>query len=371
MKGFDLYLCNISNSSGGSLLEVNLDSGELGGEDFLNLSDDGDFLLSVLGVLGVLGSEGVALVFLLFFTGRGGLEFSGGVFLSLLLEVKGLLVLGELSLGVSAGGGEGFSLGFDLNDDGLEVKLGLDFVLAGLFEGSLDGGVDFGELSHDVVELFSGEGGSNLHEGEDGVGVSDLVQLGKGGEDLLVWLDGAELANDDLNGIDDSFGFNFVDLEVFSVVGSLLSEVSLLLVEDVKLDLLVLDVGGELLNLGAEGGDLLGGLRDFVGSVVDSAVVLVDLGLAVNFVLSVLLVSLLLVEDEVLSELLEHLSDVGEGGLVVQLEGDGVKELASELVVFEGLELGENSLVGVSRSLDEDGLSKDESEKADDGNSHV
>jgi len=125
----------------------------------------------------------------LFFTGGGGGELGGGVFLSLLLEVEGLLVLGELSLGISAGGGEGFSLGFNLDDDGLEVKLGLDFVLAGLFKGSLDGGVHLGELADDVVELFGGEGGSNLHEGEDGVGVSDLVELGKGGEDLLVWLD--------------------------------------------------------------------------------------------------------------------------------------------------------------------------------------
>jgi hypothetical protein len=57
-------------------------------------------------------------------------------------------------------------------------------------------------------------------------------------------------------------------------------------------------------NLLGEGLDLLGGFGDFVGSIVDSSVVLVDLGLTINFVLGVFHVSLLLVEDQVLSQLL-------------------------------------------------------------------
>lgn len=86
---------------------------------------------------------------------------------------------------------------------------------------------------------------------------------------------------------------------------------------------------------------------------------MVDLGFAVDLVLSVLLVSLLLVEDQVLSQLLEHLGNVGKGGLVVQLEGDGVQQLSSEFVVFHGLELSEDGLVGVVASLNEDGLGHD------------
>lgn len=70
-----------------------------------------------------------------------------------------------------------------------------------------------------------------------------------------------------------------------------------------------------------------------------------------------LLVGLLLVQNEVLSELLEHFGDVRKGGLVVQLEGDGIKQFSSEFVVFHGFELGEENLVGVRVSLDEDGLS--------------
>jgi len=72
-----------------------------------------------------------------------------------------------------------------------------------------------------------------------------------------------------------------------------------------------------------------------------------DLGFTVNFVLGVLLIGLLLVEDEVLTELLEHLSNIGEGSLVVQLEGDGVQKLSTELVFFHCLKLGEDGHVGV------------------------
>jgi hypothetical protein len=71
----------------------------------------------------------------------------------------------------------------------------------------------------------------------------------------------------------------------------------------------------------------------------------------------VLLVGLLLVQDEVLSELLEHFGNVRKGCLVVQLEGDGIKQFSSEFVIFHGFELSEENLVGIRVSLDEDGLS--------------
>jgi len=68
-----------------SLLEIDLDTRQFGGEDFLNLSDDGDFLLSVFGVLSILGSHGFAFSFLLFKTGGGNSQFLGGIEFSLLL----------------------------------------------------------------------------------------------------------------------------------------------------------------------------------------------------------------------------------------------------------------------------------------------
>jgi hypothetical protein len=58
----------------------------------------------VLRVFRILGSEGITVFFLLFFTGGGNVEFSGGIFLSLLLEIEGLLVLVQLSLGIVSGG---------------------------------------------------------------------------------------------------------------------------------------------------------------------------------------------------------------------------------------------------------------------------
>jgi hypothetical protein len=61
-------------------------------------------------------------------------EFFSGVFLSLLLEVEGLLVVGQLSFRVLSGGREGFSLGSDFDNDSFEVKLGLDFSLSSVFQ---------------------------------------------------------------------------------------------------------------------------------------------------------------------------------------------------------------------------------------------
>lgn len=109
------------------------------------------------------------------------------------------------------------------------------------------------------------------------------------------------------------------------IVFSLFSEFSFLFVKDVELDFFVFNVLLELSNLLTEGGDFLGGFRDFVGSEINSSVVLIDFGFTVNFVLSVLLVSFLLLEDEVFSQLLEHLGNISKRGFVVQLEGNGIK----------------------------------------------
>lgn len=69
---------------------------------------------------------------------------------------------------------------------------------------------------------------------------------------------------------------------------------------------------------------------------------------------------ILLLHDEVLSQVLKHLSNVTKGGLVLHLEGDGVEELLSHLGVFEGLKLGVDGHVGVSGGLlDENGVDGD------------
>jgi len=143
------------------------------------------------------------------------------------------------------------------------------------------------------------------------------------------------------------------------VVGSGVSEDLLLFVEDVKLDGGVLNGRFQLSDLVGEGLDLVAGFGDLVGGEVDSSVVSGDLGITLSLVGGVLDVSILLLHDQVLSQVLEHLGDVRKGGLL-HLEGDGVEELLSHNAVLKGLELGVDGHVGVGGGLlDENGVDGD------------
>lgn len=85
------------------------------------------------------------------------------------------------------------------------------------------------------------------------------------------------------------------------VLGSGVSENLLLFVEDVQLGGLVFDFSLEEVKLSSEGLDFVAGLGDFVGGELDSPVVSVDFSLAVSKGGSVLEISFLLLEDQVLS----------------------------------------------------------------------
>lgn len=85
------------------------------------------------------------------------------------------------------------------------------------------------------------------------------------------------------------------------VLGSGVSENLLLFVEDVQLGGLVFDFSLEEVKLSSEGLDFVAGLGDFVGGELDSSVVSVDFSLAVSKGGSVLEISFLLLEDQVLS----------------------------------------------------------------------
>lgn len=65
------------------------------------------------------------------------------------------MVLAQLSLGISTGSREGFSLGGDFNDEGLIIELSLDFGLSTFFKGLFEGLFNFNEFTNNVVELFS------------------------------------------------------------------------------------------------------------------------------------------------------------------------------------------------------------------------
>jgi hypothetical protein len=59
--------------------------------------------------------------------------------------------------------------------------------------------------------------------------------------------------------------------------------------------------------------DVVAGFSDFVGSEVNSSVITVDFSFTVSFLSSVNEISILLLEDEIFSQILEHFGDVTEG----------------------------------------------------------
>lgn len=92
------------------------------------MSDDADLEGSVFGISGILGSPLFAFSFLLGLSVGGSLELTSSVLLSLLLGSELVLDLNKLSLGFLSQGGELLSLIGELNNEGFEVLLGLNFL---------------------------------------------------------------------------------------------------------------------------------------------------------------------------------------------------------------------------------------------------
>jgi len=113
-------------------------------------------------------------------------------------------------------------------------------------------------------------------------------------------------------------------------------------VEDFELELLVLDVDVESVDFRGQVGDFGLSVFDLDGGNVDSSVELFDFGSTLLFSFGVDLVVVLLLEDEVGSDFLQHLGDVTKGGLVLELEVDGIQKVLSEGSVFHILQLGED-----------------------------
>jgi hypothetical protein len=221
----------------------------------------------------------------------------------------------------------------------------------------LKGSSQLGDLVLDGLESLWGEGGGELDEGEDGVLTTDSAELSKDGIGIGLGLDGTELGGNDVKGFDDLGGGQLSLLEGGVVGGSGVSEDLLLLVEDVELLGSALDGRGEGGDLVSEGLDLVAGLSDLVGSEVDSSVVTEDLSLTFGLVGNVLELSILLLEDQVLSQVLEHLGNLGKGSLVLHLEGNGVEQLLADDGILKGLKLGIHGHVRVgSGLLDENGV---------------
>lgn len=311
------------------------------------MSDDADFVGSVLSFTSIGGSPRFAFSLLLGLSVGGGEEFTSGVFLSLSLGTDLVDDGNELLFRISSSESQVLSLFSDLSNEGFEVDLSLGFSFSVVDDGLLKGSSEFTNLVRDGLELFGGEGGSEGDEGEDGVFTTDSVEFSEDGFSIGFRGDGTELGSDDVKSLNDLGGLDLSGLEGFVVLSSGVSELFLLFVEDVELGGLGFDVSLEELLGGGELVDLVGGFSDFVGSEVDSSVVSVDFSLTFNLVSSVLKIGILLLEDEILSQLLEHLGDVSKGSLVLELEGDGIEELSSHVRVLKLLELSIDHLVGV------------------------
>ena len=286
--------------------------------------------------LGLL-SEGLGPVVALLLLGGEAL-LGGGLLLLLLDEVPLLVLEGGLGLAeVGLGGGEGpAEAGVGVLEVGDELLEGLAGVALGggvLLEGGLERVSELGHLLDDRAELALVDAGGNLHEGRDGVGFTDLRELD---EDLGVRLgaDGGELGEDHVErfdgllGVSDSGGVGgFVSLAV------LLDELEVV-VDDNHLVLEGGDHGLEVGDLATEGRDSLDGLTDVGGRGVDSSLEFLDGLGALGLSLSLELRGGLLLGDEVAVDAREQSGDVGEGGLVGHLDGDGVEELTAELGVL-------------------------------------
>jgi hypothetical protein len=241
----------------------------------------------------------------------------------------------ELLLRLGSSGFEVLSDGVDLSEEELVVLNGLFLILLVLIEGLNERVSDGLELLDDEEESVLVEGGGDLDEGGDGVVSSDLSEFNQSLLFVSGGLDGLESGDDEVEGSDDLTGLSLSLGEGSGVFLSLLSELLILLGEDLDLSSLVGDVNLEGVDSVVELVDGESGLVDLVGGVVDSAVEVINGLLALSLLSSISGVSLSLLVLDVNSDVVEELRDVSDGGLVLELEGDGVQNLLSELVLLE------------------------------------
>jgi len=282
------------NSLGNVVLHVV----KAGSNDLEDLLDDLDFLGtgSLLGV--VAGLAFVALFDELGLAGGGDLEFLLVVGETDFLGVEVLTCGFELLLNLGKGVLEVGSFLIEFTDHLVEVSLGISLSLDIVFDGSGNGFLELVEVLDDALECTGVEGHGDLEEGTNWVGATDLSELNESSVDVTVWFKVFEFWGDLLEGIDDS-----------ALLGNTVGEVSLVFLAGLtELDFLVteeLDLGFIGFLLGLEGGNLTlvvgdgdDGLVDFVGGLVNSGVVVLDLFNAVTGGLGFFGIGLLLLVEE-------------------------------------------------------------------------
>jgi len=261
--------------------------------------------------------------------------FSGSELLGVLLSppdlaLKGTVDLNELDPVLVEGGGGVLSHDLDLVDEGVKENLAADLSLLVLDH---EGGETYLEVlkkGDAPGKGFSVKSRSDLDEGGDGVGVADLGELG---EDLsgVVGCDGLQLGDDDLKCLKDFLSLFGPDEVLGVVAGPVLTDLLLMLVEEDELGLTGLDGLLEVSLPVPQGLDSGGGLLDLVVGMLDAVVVLGDLSVTLDVLSGLGFISLFLLSLDVGDHVPEEGGDVVHGGVRLQLEGDGVEQILTEL----------------------------------------
>lgn len=324
-----------------------------------DLLEDLEFTRSLLGVSVVVSIVELALL------GLGSKSVSGVLELLLVLSESSLLVLeGGLDFSElgSISGKLGLGLGSEVSDGDhkvVEVDLSLDLSLNIVVK---EGGEVNLELLEETDALGKGgtvKGGSDLNEGGDWVGGTELGELN---EDLRggVWGDGSKLGDDDLKGVEDELGLLLSGEEVLGVLGSLGSGGGLLFVKHDE----GLLTGGDVLDEGSlslsERFDGLGGLLDLVGGVGDSGVVVGDLLGTFTHLGGVSVISSLLLASEVVHHISDEVGNILHWGVGLHLESNGVEEVFTELVGIDPVKSQVELLVGSEEGGFGEGTDNDE-----------
>lgn len=293
----------------------------------------------LLGLPGVSGS--FALVDLGELLGLASLDVGNSLLEDSLLESQSVLVLLEGDsevrqgvLDVSSGGGD-LTLKLVILVDGLSFFSGI------ILNGSLDGSVELLHLVDDAGEGLLGESRGDLDEGEDGVGGSDLGQLGEDEAVVVgVWVDGGQLLDDQFQGSQDFWGFLLSSGELSGISSSGAIQFVISGVQDLQLGFLDSDFSGDSGNLSGQDLDFsLGGVS--LERVIGDASVEGGNGISTLLLLGVVDgIGIGLLSDQIQSDLLQQLSNSLESRntrISRNLESDSVKQLLSELVRFERL----------------------------------
>ncbi len=246
------------------------------------------------------------------------------------MALKRSVNLKKLNLVLLKGGSGVLSHDTDLVDEGVKENLALDFTFLVFFHEGSETDLEVLKKSDAPGKGFSVKSRSDLDEGSDGVGGTDLGELS---EDLcgVVWCDCLKLGDDNLKCFK-----NFLSLfgpdEIFGVVtGSVFSDLLFVLVEEDEFSLSGLDGLLEVSLSVSEGLDGSGSFLDLVVGMLDSGIVFVDLSLAFDVLSGLGFVSFFLLSLDVSDHVSEEGGDVIHGCVGFQLEGDGVKEILTEL----------------------------------------